>query len=47
MTNWHQAHKDGLTFGERAADVLRNGMGSWGFIFGFLTLMAIWAIWNL
>lgn len=42
MTNWHQAHKDGLTFGERAADVLRNGMGSWGFIFTFLGIMAAW-----
>lgn len=23
-----------LTLGERAADRLRNGMGSWGFVFG-------------
>ncbi|MGZ4105277.1 MAG: DUF1003 domain-containing protein [Actinomycetota bacterium] len=37
---------DQLPLGERAADVLRNGMGSWTFVFVFLILMAIWAIGN-
>src|SRR5215471_623106 len=32
--------------GERAADKVRNGMGSWPFVFGFLTFMAVWAIAN-
>ena len=32
-----------LTLGERAADRMRNGMGSWGFIFGFIAAMAAWA----
>lgn len=36
-----------LTLGDRAADALRAGMGSWGFIFGFLGFMALWMIWNL
>jgi uncharacterized membrane protein len=40
---WHDDHKDGLTFGERAADVMRNGMGSWGFVGGFLGFMCLWA----
>lgn len=31
-----------LTSGERAADVVRNGMGSWPFVFAFLGFMAIW-----
>jgi len=31
-----------LTFGERAADAMRNGMGSWSFIGLFLFAMAIW-----
>lgn len=31
-----------LAFGDRSADWLRNGMGSWGFIFGFLALMVAW-----
>lgn len=35
-----------LTFGERAADAMRNGMGSWGFIFGFLGFMAAWMLLN-
>jgi uncharacterized membrane protein len=35
-----------LTTGERAADVVRNGMGSWPFVFAFLCFMAIWAGFN-
>jgi uncharacterized membrane protein len=31
-----------LPFGDRAADWLRNGMGSWAFIFSFLGFMALW-----
>ena len=35
-----------LTLGERAADKLRNGMGSWGFVFGALFFLAGWMIGN-
>lgn len=35
-----------LSRGERAADVLRNGMGSWGFVFGALLFLAGWIIGN-
>jgi uncharacterized membrane protein len=28
--------------GERAADAMRNGMGSWGFVFGSLAFLAGW-----
>ena len=35
-----------LTLGERAADRLRNGMGSWGFVFGALLFLAGWMIGN-
>ena len=43
----HPAFKDKqLTVGERAADHVRNGMGSWPFVFGFLGSMAVWAIVN-
>ena len=41
--NWHRAHTDSLTTGQRAADWLRNFMGSWRFVIGFLTFMMIWA----
>lgn len=32
-----------LTLGERAADRMRNGMGSWAFIFSFVGCMLLWA----
>jgi uncharacterized membrane protein len=44
--NWHRAHKESLSRGDRAADKLRNGMGSWSFVFSFLAFMAVWAIFN-
>ncbi|SDS33866.1 DUF1003 domain-containing protein [Agrococcus carbonis] len=44
--NWHSRHKDDRTFGQRAADVLRNGMGSWTFIGVFLLLMVAWMVLN-
>ncbi|WP_367379410.1 DUF1003 domain-containing protein [Subtercola boreus] len=43
MPNWHTEHEAGLTTGQRAADALRNGMGSWPFIGIFITLMGVWA----
>lgn len=44
----HPAVRSGseLTRGERAADRLRNGMGSWGFVFGALLFLAGWMIGN-
>jgi uncharacterized membrane protein len=44
--NWHRAHKASLSMGDRAADRLRNGMGSWGFVFFFLGFLAAWAALN-
>jgi uncharacterized membrane protein len=35
-----------LTRGERAADRLRNGMGSWGFVFAALIFLAGWMAGN-
>jgi uncharacterized membrane protein len=35
-----------LTFGERAADKVRNGMGSWWFVFGALLFLAGWMTGN-
>lgn len=50
MALWHKhpgvRSGDRLTFGERAADRLRNGMGSWGFVFAALTFLAGWMIGN-
>jgi uncharacterized membrane protein len=33
---------DQLTRGERAADKMRNSMGSWNFVFGALAFLAVW-----
>jgi uncharacterized membrane protein len=43
---WHDGHKATLTRGQRAADIMRNGMGSWPFVGGFITFMLIWAAIN-
>ncbi len=49
-TLWHHhpgvRSDDQLTFGERSADRLRNGMGSWGFVFAALFFLAGWMIGN-
>ncbi len=40
------ASGDQLTLGERAADKMRNGMGSWNFVFIFVLVMVAWSILN-
>ena len=46
LTNWHDEATGRLSSGERAADRLRNGMGSWWFVGGFLVVMVAWAVAN-
>ena len=46
IRDWHADHKSRLSRGERAADIMRNGMGSWAFVGGFLLFMVVWAILN-
>jgi uncharacterized membrane protein len=43
---WHTKHKASLTRGQRAADLMRNGMGSWPFVGGFIAFMVVWAAFN-
>jgi len=43
---WHEAQDESLTRGERAADTMRNVMGSWRFVGGFLAFMGLWAVLN-
>ncbi|WP_370446268.1 DUF1003 domain-containing protein [Cryobacterium sp. Y57] len=43
---WHQQHKKTLTTEERAADTMRNFMGSWRFVGGFVLFMILWAVAN-
>jgi len=47
LTNWHDETIQNLTRGERAADRLRNGMGSWRFIGIFVGVMVAWAAANV
>lgn len=35
-----------LTWGERAADAMRNGMGTWWFIFAALAFLGAWMAYN-
>lgn len=44
--NWHKKHKASLSAGDRAADKMRNGMGSWGFVFGALIFLGAWTAIN-
>jgi len=37
---------DERTIGEKAADAMRHGMGSWPFVFGFMGFMAVWMVYN-
>jgi uncharacterized membrane protein len=50
QTHWHKhpgvRSGEQLTRGERAADRMRNIMGSWPFVFGFFTVMILWAVAN-
>lgn len=46
MSTWHKKHKEKLSRGERAADAMRNIMGSWGFVGLFCLAMAGWATYN-
>lgn len=50
QTYWHRhpgvRSGDQLSVGERAADRMRNTMGSWPFVFAFFGIMIAWAIVN-
>jgi uncharacterized membrane protein len=47
---WHRHHGvrtgDELSAGERAADRMRNSMGSWAFVFTSLVFLAVWMLVN-
>ncbi|MGO9196123.1 MAG: DUF1003 domain-containing protein [Acidimicrobiales bacterium] len=50
QTHWHNhpgvRSGDQLSLGERAADRMRNMMGSWPFVFSFFGVMIAWALIN-
>ena len=44
---WHHRHTDSLSFGQRLADKVANGMGSWKFIIYQTIIVVIWMALNL
>jgi len=44
--NWHEIHTASLAFGQRLADSVANGMGSWRFIIIQTIIVALWMILN-
>jgi uncharacterized membrane protein len=46
ITKWDEPLRTNLTLGQRAADRLRNIMGSWYFVTGFILFMLLWALLN-
>ncbi|MGA2296453.1 MAG: DUF1003 domain-containing protein [FCB group bacterium] len=39
---WHDKHKESLSFGQRLADSVASGMGSWSFIILQSILVILW-----
>ncbi len=44
---WHEKHADSLSFGQRLADKVANGMGSWRFIIIQSAIVIIWMVLNI
>ncbi|MDB5134679.1 MAG: hypothetical protein JWP37_1282 [Mucilaginibacter sp.] len=44
---WHDSHKESMTFGQRLADSVATGMGSWRFIIIQTVIVAIWMMLNV
>jgi len=45
--NWHKKHTEKLSFGNRLADSVANGMGSWRFIIVQTILVVMWMVLNI
>ena len=44
---WHDMHRESLGFGQRLADSVANGMGSWRFIIIQTIIVALWMTLNV
>ena len=44
---WLEKHRETLSFGQRIADKVANGMGSWAFIIGQTIFVIIWMTLNV
>ena len=44
--NWYQQHLEGTGFSDRVADMVVQGMGSWGFIIAQTVIVTVWILGN-
>src|ERR1700753_3987419 len=44
---WHDTHKESSSFGQKLADSVAGGMGSWRFIIWQTIIVALWMILNV
>ena len=44
---WHEQYKDKMTFGQKMADGLARGMGSWTFIIVQTMIVICWMTFNV
>lgn len=45
--NWHDSHQDSRGFGQRLADSVASGMGSWRFIIIQTIIVVVWMLINI
>ncbi len=45
--NWHERHQENLSYGQKIADFVAGGMGSWTFIIAQSILVGLWIALNL
>lgn len=47
ITNWHKKHEETLSVGDRMADSIAEGMGSWKFIIWQTVIVLVWMALNV
>lgn len=47
LKNWHEKHTETASIGDRIADKVANGMGSWAFIIWQTFIVLIWMALNI
>ncbi len=45
--DWHSRHTSSLSFGDKIADKVAKGMGSWSFIIWQTVIVIIWMLMNI
>ena len=44
---WHEKHTESMSFGDRIADGVASGMGSWRFIIIQTFIVLLWMVFNI